>query len=232
MAHFAGNLILNCIIYNTRGLRATEPCKKQLLYGSFAQQTSRMCMQPESRDSIPLALGLLSVVRSLLGRLVAVRLQQAVEEVGEVPRVEQLQGFKLIDLSNITADRAGERPHLVLWPMVTQMRSSTSQWNVWSQVGVLHRPRGGLPCPCVHSERAGVVSTCCVSNKPVLVQATMHLWCATAAQHCYISYCATQPDATTVRVSLHTSDKAPASPLCPMWLQQCVARSGASAPWA
>jgi len=108
LAHFEGNLILNCVVYNTRGLRATEPCQKQLLYGSFAQMTGAMVMQPDSRDSFVLAQGLISVVQSLLGRLVGRRLRHQGEE-GEVPQADQLQGFKLIDLAGITVDRTSEQ---------------------------------------------------------------------------------------------------------------------------
>ena len=113
LAHFAGNLILNCVVYNSRGLRATVPCEKQLLYGSFAQQTGGMVMQPDSRDSVVLATGLVSCVQSLLGRLIGRRLQQQPQpedaEDGQVPQAEQgLQGFKLIDLSGLK-NRASEQ---------------------------------------------------------------------------------------------------------------------------
>lgn len=65
-------------------------------------------MQPDSRDSLVLAQGLISVVQSLLERLVGRRLRHRAEE-GEAPQADQLQGFKLIDLAGITVDRTGEQ---------------------------------------------------------------------------------------------------------------------------
>lgn len=106
LAHFGGNLILNAVVFNSGGYYANQPSGDQLLFGSFAQQIGGMLMQPDSRNSAVLAQGLVTVVQSLLERLVG----HGPAEAGAQPEAtEQLQGFKLIDLSGVTADRASEQ---------------------------------------------------------------------------------------------------------------------------
>lgn len=69
LAHFGSNLVLNCVVFNSRGTRAQQPCPTQLFWGSVAQLTGGMLMQPVTRDAHTLAGGLVSVVRSLTGHL-------------------------------------------------------------------------------------------------------------------------------------------------------------------
>jgi hypothetical protein len=78
LRHFGSNLILNCVVYNndvfTVGPDA-DPSAEQRLYGSLAQQTGGMLMEPDSsRDSSVLARGLTAVVRKLIARMQGVRL--------------------------------------------------------------------------------------------------------------------------------------------------------------
>lgn len=115
LAHFGSNLVLNAIIYNSRGLSAPQPCDKQLLFAGLAQQTGGMLMQPESRSAATMADGLLSVVKALMGRMrggiVAPQHQQdedMAQNRDSAGAGERLVGFKLIDLSGVHPDRSSE----------------------------------------------------------------------------------------------------------------------------
>jgi hypothetical protein len=136
--HFGGNLILNCVVYNdvfTDGPDA-PPSATQRLYGSLAQQTGGMLMEPDSsRDSSVLARGLTAVVCKLIARMQGVRLpagnqrqQQRGVGLGQsgygmpgllgrhapasAPNEDddgvELRGFKLLDLAGLNAERACE----------------------------------------------------------------------------------------------------------------------------
>jgi hypothetical protein len=121
LAHFGSNLVLNCVVYNTRGLSAPQPCATQLLFASIAQQTGGMLMQPESRNAAAMAAGLVSVVKALMARLGGTQhegLQQQQQqqqqqqedgiELGAAAGGVGLQGFRLIDLSGVHPDRSSE----------------------------------------------------------------------------------------------------------------------------
>lgn len=95
------------MVFNSRSIRAEQPCPTQLFWGSVAQLTGGMLMQPETRDAHTLAGGLVSVVRSLTGHLMGgSRLQgQGANEGGHL---EGLQSFKLIDLAGVNPKRIEE----------------------------------------------------------------------------------------------------------------------------
>jgi hypothetical protein len=66
LSHFGSNLILNCVVDNS-GVNTNCLSAEQLLYGSLAQQTGGMLMEPDSsRDPRLLARGLTAVVTKLL----------------------------------------------------------------------------------------------------------------------------------------------------------------------
>jgi hypothetical protein len=119
--HFGSNLILNCVVYNTgsgdrySAVRAgAKPCATQCLYGSLAQQTGGMLMEPDSsRDPSVLARGLTTVVRKLVATMEGVQLpagnQQQQTGPGAAADDElDLSGFKLIDVSGLNAERSCE----------------------------------------------------------------------------------------------------------------------------
>lgn len=100
-----------------------SPSETQLLYGSLAKQTGGLLMSPQSRDAEKLASGLVTIVKALVGRLLRANAQQQQQQQLPVPDLEAaqdaeggggggfdpaLQGFRLIDLSGVNADRACE----------------------------------------------------------------------------------------------------------------------------
>jgi hypothetical protein len=104
LSHFGSNLILNCVV--CRGSNSSTPCDTQLLLGGLAQQTGGMLMQPNSRDAGNLATGLVSVVQTLMARLIGQPSDQ--QQQGEGSEVgASLEGFRLIDLSGVP-DRSSE----------------------------------------------------------------------------------------------------------------------------
>ncbi|WIA35204.1 hypothetical protein OEZ86_003667 [Tetradesmus obliquus] len=72
LQHFAGNLVLNCVVYNNN-YRGPDTSLMRLC-GCFAQQTGGMLMQPESRNPAVLASGLTTVVKLLLSSMEGVAL--------------------------------------------------------------------------------------------------------------------------------------------------------------
>lgn len=92
--HFGDRFIINCVLYGDRN---------ELIWANLAQQTGGMLMRPQVYDPTVLAQGLCTVVRSLLRRLVG-----EAQDEGTV-QADQLQGFKLADLSNVNANRATEQ---------------------------------------------------------------------------------------------------------------------------
>lgn len=76
-----------------------------------------MLMQPESHDADTMAAGLLSVVKALMQRLSSGSLLQAPQhhqQQQEAPMPAgserlQLEGFRLIDLAGVNADRSSEK---------------------------------------------------------------------------------------------------------------------------
>jgi hypothetical protein len=108
LAHFGPNLVLNCVVYNSRGTRAEQPCPTQLFWGSVAQLTGGMLMQPETRDAHTLAAGLVSVLRSLTRHLMGGGRPQAQAPGKGDGDSEGLQGFKLIDLASVNPKRKKE----------------------------------------------------------------------------------------------------------------------------
>lgn len=108
LAHFGSNLVLNCVVFNSHGSRAEQPCPTQLFWGSVAQLAGGMLMQPETRDARTLAGGLVSVVRSLMGHLMGGSGLQGQDADGGGGDPQGLQGFKLIDLAGVNPDRREE----------------------------------------------------------------------------------------------------------------------------
>jgi hypothetical protein len=94
LSHFGSNLILNCVVYNTDVFTAgpaAPPSATQRLYGSLAQQTGGMLMEPDSsRDSSVLARGLTAVVRKLIARMQGVRLPAGSYRHPQQQRLQQL----------------------------------------------------------------------------------------------------------------------------------------------
>jgi hypothetical protein len=130
-SHFGSNLILNCVVYNTGEYTTAgpgaRPCATQCLYGSLAQQTGGMMMEPDSsRDSSVLAYGLTTVVRKLVEACRACRCLKATSssmQGVQMPESNQqqhagpgaaaddgfeLRGFKLIDVSGLNEERSCE----------------------------------------------------------------------------------------------------------------------------
>jgi hypothetical protein len=110
LQHFAGNLILNCVVYegsNTGRHAATAVMK---LYGWFAQQTGGMLMVPNSRSSTVLANGLTTVVKLLLSRMdgVAAAAAAAAANDGSSEGSADLEGFRLVDVSALRGDVSSE----------------------------------------------------------------------------------------------------------------------------
>lgn len=108
LAHFGSNLILNCVVYNTRGMHTDQPCDTQLLFGCLAQLTGGMLMQPNSRDASTLAAGLISVVKALMHRLRGQPADQQQQGANSGISTDRLEGFKLIDLSRVHPERSSE----------------------------------------------------------------------------------------------------------------------------
>jgi hypothetical protein len=141
--HFGSNLILNCVVYNT-GQYATagpgaKPCATQCLYGSLAQQTGGMMMEPDSsRDSSVLARGLTTVVRKLVGTMQGVQLrvgnqQQQAASGAAADDGFELRGFKLIDVSGLNAERSCEGDEEGTATLRCCLRLP---WTAWWQVRV------------------------------------------------------------------------------------------------
>lgn len=89
LEHFDGKLVLNIVAYNNA---APE------VYGSFAQRTGGMLMNPISRNPAVLARGLTDVVRALLGQM-----------IDQPAEVQELEGFRLMDVSGLNPDRQTEQ---------------------------------------------------------------------------------------------------------------------------
>lgn len=84
--HYAGNLVLNCVMYS--GAPAD-------VYGSLVQRTGGMLMEPVSRQPQVLAKGMLDVIRTLLSTMPG--------GVGGDAAVSSLEGFQLYDVSGLPA---------------------------------------------------------------------------------------------------------------------------------
>uniref|UniRef100_A0A383VJ19 VWFA domain-containing protein n=1 Tax=Tetradesmus obliquus TaxID=3088 RepID=A0A383VJ19_TETOB len=124
LQHFAGKLVLNCVVYNNNHRGPDTSLMR--LYGCFAQQTGGMLMQPESRNPAVLASGLTTVVKLLLSSMEGVALPPpqrngpaAAGGGGDGDEydyydsdVEQLEGFRLVDVSGMRADVSSEADHL------------------------------------------------------------------------------------------------------------------------
>jgi hypothetical protein len=126
LQHFAGNLILNCVVYDMS--RSSELSAMMQLYGCLAQQTGGMLMKPDSRSPAVLANGLTTVVKLLLSRMNAAGLPQASQQQdGSAAAAAaaaaaagdngsgsglELEGFRLLDLSGLREDVASEADEL------------------------------------------------------------------------------------------------------------------------
>ncbi|WIA35205.1 hypothetical protein OEZ86_003668 [Tetradesmus obliquus] len=108
LQHFAGNLVLNCVVY----AGDSEPDTSLMrLYSCFAQQTGGMLMQPESRNPTVLANGLTTVVK--MPRMEGAALPQPQQDNGPAgSAAAQLEGFRLVDVSGLRADVSSEADHL------------------------------------------------------------------------------------------------------------------------
>jgi hypothetical protein len=109
LQHFAGNLILNCVVYegSSTGRHADTAVMK--LYGWFAQQTGGMLMVPNSRSSTVLADGLTTVVKLLLSRMDgAAAAAAAAAGSSEGAQGSELEGFRLVDVSGLRDDVSSE----------------------------------------------------------------------------------------------------------------------------
>jgi hypothetical protein len=109
LQHFAGNLILNCVLYegSSTGRHADTAVMK--LYGWFAQQTGGMLMVPNSRSSTVLANGLTTVVKLLLSRVDgAAAAAAAAAGSSEGSQGSELEGFRLVDVSGLRDDVSSE----------------------------------------------------------------------------------------------------------------------------
>jgi hypothetical protein len=107
LQHFAGNLILNCVVYDSSrpgsGRNAADT-PMMWLYGCFAQQTGGMLMQPGSRSPTVLANGLTTVVKLLLSRMEGVAMDNPAAANGAANGAGsgfELEGFRLVDVSGL-----------------------------------------------------------------------------------------------------------------------------------
>jgi hypothetical protein len=105
LQHFAGNLVLNCVVYegSSTGRQADTAVMK--LYGCFAQQTGGILMVPNSRSPTVLANGLTTVIKLLLSRMDGAAAAAAAVGSGEGA---ELQGFRLVDVSGLRDDVSSE----------------------------------------------------------------------------------------------------------------------------
>jgi hypothetical protein len=121
LQHFAGNLILNCVVYDMS--RSSDLSAMMQLYGCLAQQTGGMLMKLDSRSPAVLANGLTTVVKLLLSRMNAAGLPQASQQQdGSAAAAAagdngsgsglELEGFRLLDLSGLREDVASEADEL------------------------------------------------------------------------------------------------------------------------
>jgi hypothetical protein len=107
--HFQDNLVLNCVLLNGDD-------SDQAIYGSLAQQTGGMLMQPRSRSPSVLASGLMAVVKTLISRMPGQQQHAANGAANQDPSA--LDGFRLMDLSNLPA-RNTEQVSTLLPPAAT-----------------------------------------------------------------------------------------------------------------
>ena len=93
LSHFEDNLVLSCVLYDSGA-------SNQSIYGSLAQRTGGMLMQPCSRSASVLAKGLMAVVKALISRMPG-QPQAAPGAPNEDPSA--LNGFRLMDISSLPA---------------------------------------------------------------------------------------------------------------------------------